>query len=73
MDKNEELLNKYITKISHVGDELALAAAQVCTEYDGVHRLRYALSEWYNLRAGIHGKLAPTDSKQLNSKDGGKE
>lgn len=47
-------LAEELTKVRQVGDELALAAAQIVTEYDGVHRLRAALSKWYNLRAGIH-------------------
>lgn len=43
-------------KAIQLGDELALAAAQVCTEYDGVHRLRAKLSKWYGFRAGIHNE-----------------
>lgn len=43
-------------KALQLGDELALAAAQVCTEYDGVHRLRAKLSKWYGFRAGIHSE-----------------
>lgn len=33
-------LAEELTKVRQVGDELALAAAQIVTEYDGVHRLR---------------------------------
>lgn len=41
--------------VPRAGDELAAAAARVCAEYDGVHRLRAALSKWFDVRAGIHG------------------
>jgi hypothetical protein len=68
-DKKAEPIDKEVLSdlatVTQVGDELAVAAARVCTEYDGVHRLRAALANWYNLRAGVHGK-ALTDPEEEN-------
>lgn len=47
----EELIN-----VTNAGEELAEAAARVCKEYDGIHRLRLALSKWYLARANEYGR-----------------
>lgn len=40
-----------LNKIIEAGNKLAEAAHRLQSEYDGVHRLRLALSEWYKVRA----------------------
>lgn len=58
---NEEIgaAGQYAEEVAHLrktGDDLAFAAARVVTEYDGIHRLRLALSEWYKIRADEGGR-----------------
>jgi hypothetical protein len=47
----EERIVRDANELARAGDNLAIAAARVCAEYDGVHRLRAALSAWYQVRA----------------------
>lgn len=54
MDGQAAMASKDLS-VTAAGDELAAAAARVCAEYDGVHRLRAALSKWFDVRAGVHG------------------
>lgn len=41
------------------GDKLAEAAHRVQADHDGVHRLRLALSNWYQVRANEFGRNKP--------------
>ena len=45
-----------LTKVIEAGNKLAEAAHYLQKEYDGVHRLRLALSEWYKVRADEFGR-----------------
>lgn len=56
-NEEQKLLDK-LNELTSAGDNLALACARVCADYDGIHRLRAALAVWYDLRAGIHGSRA---------------
>ena len=38
------------------GDNLAEAAHRIQADHDGVHRLRLALSNWYQVRANEFGR-----------------
>ena len=50
-----------------LADDLAAAAARVCAEYDGIHRLRAQLSRWFNFRAGIHAPFAPDEVNEAET------
>lgn len=42
--------------ILEAGNKLAEACHRVQSEYDGIHRLRLALSNWYKVRANEYGR-----------------
>ena len=44
-------VNEELNRIIKAGNHLAEAAHRVQSEYDGIHRLRLALAEWYKARA----------------------
>jgi len=47
----EVAFSEELNKIIEAGNKLAEAAHKVQSDYDGIHRLRLALSEWYKVRA----------------------
>lgn len=51
-----ELTLAELVNVTNAGEELAEAAARVCKEYDGIHRLRLALSKWYLARANEYSR-----------------
>lgn len=60
-------LHEHMVKTITIGDDLATAAAYVCSEYDGVHRLRAALAKWFDARADIHGTQYPSKEQAPQS------
>jgi len=52
----EEMLCNELNKVIEAGDTLAEAAHCVQSSYDGIHRLRLALSGWYKTRANENGR-----------------
>lgn len=48
---SEPRLSEELNKIIEAGNKLAEAAHKVQSDYDGIHRLRLALAEWYKIRA----------------------
>ena len=52
----DEMLSNELSKVIKAGNKLAEAAHYVQSEYDGIHRLRLALSEWYKTRADENGR-----------------
>jgi len=68
LDSALDELNKTI----QAGDALAKAAHQVQSKYDGVHRLRLALSSWYLVRGNEykrdkHADTTPTGASEVKS------
>ena len=49
-------LSDELKNIIEAGNRLAAAEHKVQCEYDGVHRLRLALSDWYKVRANEFGR-----------------
>lgn len=54
--KLEKQLIDEIQAIREAGDKLAEASHRVQSTYDGIHRLRLALSNWYKVRANEFGR-----------------
>jgi hypothetical protein len=54
--KDIRVLHEELNKVIFVGDKLAEAAHRIQSEYDGIHRLRKALSDWYKIRATEFGR-----------------
>ena len=52
----DQMLCAELDKIVKAGDKLAEAAHFVQSNYDGIHRLRIALSDWYKTRANENGR-----------------
>lgn len=52
----EEMLAEENMRLRKAGAEMAVAAFRVATEYDGVHRLMLAVSEWSKAMANEHGR-----------------
>lgn len=50
------LLQEELNKLIMAGDNLAQASHRLQSKYDGIHRLRKALSEWYKTRADEFGR-----------------
>lgn len=52
----EIAFEKELTKVINAGNKLAEAAHYLQENYDGIHRLRLALSNWYKVRADEFGR-----------------
>lgn len=52
----EKQLIDEIKAIREAGDKLAQASHRVQSTYDGIHRLRLALANWYKVRADEFGR-----------------
>lgn len=59
-DINETMLVEENKRLRLAGTTLSKAALHVITEYDGLHRLSLAVSEWAKTLADEHGRNKPT-------------
>lgn len=55
----DSLLMKCFGDTISAGDKLAEAAHRVQADHDGVHRLRIAMANWYQVRADEFGRKKP--------------
>ena len=53
---SETKINDELDETIKAGNKLAEAAHYVQSNYDGIHRLRLALAEWYKVRANENGR-----------------
>lgn len=51
-----EFLRSDNYKMREVGSELAIAAARVIKDYDGLHRLSLAVKDWFEIIANEGGR-----------------
>lgn len=74
-----DMLTKDNNDLYDAGNQLALAALRVANEYDGIHRLQLAVSEWATAcanqggRGEMYGKNVDGDTKQRSVTISGKE
>jgi hypothetical protein len=54
--KRERELIEEITKLRQAGNEMAFASMRIINDYDGVHRLALAISNWLKVIADEDGR-----------------
>lgn len=59
------ILQQELNNVIFAGDKLAEASHRLQSEYDGIHRLRKALSEWYKVRANEFGRGKNADDESI--------
>lgn len=69
MDELVKMLSEENKQLRKSGAELSIAALKVATEYDGVHRLMLAVSNWTKTMADEHGRGKMTSIADVFKKD----
>lgn len=52
----QEMLAANLGNVTEAGNELAEAAHRVQADFDGIHRLRAALANWYRVLSNESGR-----------------